>query len=161
VERFIVKSDRHRLIEVSFFVVLVVVVVLHFVVVPVQVRTRRHAPRSNLLVAHRRSRSSADAVRRRCSRCRRRQLEVSPVVRPQQRRTAGMVLSEMRHVLVGSAGHVAALFAHVDLVASLLVSEVELTAVYLATMRLERTALSEGLVTLAAPVWTNTCRHVT
>ena len=51
----------------------------------------------------------------------------------------------------------AALFAHVQLAAALLVAVDQLDAVQLALVRLQRTALSERLVTPTTPIRTNAC----
>lgn len=133
---------------------MVVRVVRSFVIISVQ---SCFASRSDVGNArHRRRSSTVDAARGSSRRCR--QLEVSPVVGPKQRWTSRVILSEVGHVLVGSSGHVTALFAHVDLVTALLVREVELASVNFTAMRLERTALSEGLIALDTSVRTNTCK---
>ena len=46
----------------------------------------------------------------------------------------------------------------IDLVSALLVAVGELQTVQFASVRLERTALSEGLVAVRTPVRTDTCR---
>ena len=80
-------------------------------------------------------------------------------MRAQQCRTGRVLLFEMRVVLVRSPGRVSALLAHVDLVSALLVCELELAAVHLATVRLQRTALRERLATLLTLVRTNSYTH--
>jgi hypothetical protein len=102
--------------------------------------------------------SYADAGGRQ-SRCRRRrrELEMSAVVRSQQRRTTRVVLPEVCHVKVRPTRDVTAFLAHVDLVATLLVREVELATVHFAAVRLERASLCEGFVALIATIRTYTC----
>lgn len=85
------------------------------------------------------------------------ELEQPLVVAACQRRTVGMVVSEVDVVVVRSVGGVAAVLADVHLVAALLVAERQLESVYLAAVGLERTALRERLLAMFTLVRSYTC----
>jgi len=78
-------------------------------------------------------------------------------VSSKQRRTGRVFVLEVGVVQLRSTSCVAAFLAHVDLVSSLFVREVELATVHLATVRLQRTALCERLATLVTLIRTNSC----
>lgn len=143
----------------SWLVTVFHIVVCHRRVIVIPVRWPSISGVHDLAVSRRNSSSHTGQTCRPLRNIGRRELEMSPVVWLEQGRTARVELSQMGHVLVGSPCHVTALLAHVDLVSALLVSETELTSVDLATVRLERTPLSEGFVTFVAPVRTDTCKH--
>lgn len=67
-----------------------------------------------------------------------------------QQGAVGMLLLQVQDVALLALGRAATLLAHIQLGPPLLVRVLLLHAVYLLEMRLERTALCEGLVTQAA-----------
>lgn len=80
------------------------------------------------------------------------ELKVPLVVELEQRGAVGVVVLEVKVVDLGFARGVAALLAHVDLRATLLVGVAMLHAVHLQAVRLEGTPLSERLLAQATLV---------
>lgn len=68
-----------------------------------------------------------------------------------------MPLTHVHEVLVGPTGSEAAVLTHKDLGAALPVRVLLPHAMDLAQMRLQRAALSEGLLAQLTPVWPDTC----
>lgn len=89
-----------------------------------------------------------------------RELEVPLVVELGQRRRVGVLVLEVQVVALRVGRRVATLLAHVDLVPALLVRVVVSDAVHFQRVRLQGTALGEGLVTVIAFVGTHTCCSV-
>lgn len=87
------------------------------------------------------------------------EFEMSLVVELEECRAVGVVVLEMHIVTLWFACGVAALFTHVHLRATLLVSITVLDAVHFQTMRLEGAALREGLLAQVTFVWTHTCKN--
>lgn len=71
-----------------------------------------------------------------------------------------MLRAQVAEVGVGAGGGMAALLADVDLGSALVEGEGEVLSVDLATVRLERTPLGEGLATRVALVGLDTCHKV-
>lgn len=81
---------------------------------------------------------------------------MSLVVELGQGGRVGMGAFEMHVVTLGVLSRIAALLAHVDLVASLFVGVVVSDAVHLESVRLERAALGETLVAVIAFIGSDT-----